>query len=75
MGGSGSGKSTALRKAIAYVSQTCYLFSGTVKDNIAAGRADATDGEIEQAAKAALAHDFIMEHEEQYRRKQRNADL
>ena len=53
--------STALRKSIAYVSQTCYLFFGTVKDNIAAGRADATDGEIEQAAKAALAHDFIME--------------
>ena len=61
MGGSGSGKSTALRKAIAYVPQMCYLFSGTVMDNIAAGRADATDGEIEQAAKAALAHNFIMQ--------------
>lgn len=53
--------STALRRSIAYVPQTCYLFSGTVRDNIAAGRPGATDQEIEQAAQAALAHDFILE--------------
>jgi ATP-binding cassette subfamily B protein len=52
---------TALRRLVAYVPQTCYLFSGTVRDNIAAGRPGATKEEIEQAARAALAHDFILE--------------
>ncbi len=53
--------STAMRRNIAYVPQTCYLFSGTVRENIAAGRPGATYREIEQAAMAALAHEFIME--------------
>lgn len=52
---------TALRSFAAYVPQSCYLFSGTVRDNIAAGRPGATDGDVQAAAAAAMAHDFIME--------------
>jgi len=49
----------SLRDQIAYVSQDVYLFSGTIRDNIAMGRSDATEAEIVAAAKAAHAHDFI----------------
>ncbi|ATN32460.1 ABC transporter ATP-binding protein [Rhizobium sp. ACO-34A] len=49
----------SLRKHIAYVSQQPYLFEGTIRDNIRYGRPDATDGEIEDAARLAYAHDFI----------------
>src|SRR5690606_16380159 len=42
------------------VTQEAYLFSGTVRDNIALGRPDATDEEIERAAQAVGAHDFIV---------------
>ena len=42
------------------VLQDSFLFSGTVADNIRYGRLDATDAEIEAAAQAAHAHDFIM---------------
>ncbi len=49
----------SLRKAIAYVSQQPYLFEGTIRDNIRYGRADATDAEIEAAARQAQADDFI----------------
>ncbi len=52
---------TALRRLVAYVPQTCYLFAGTVRENIAAGRSDASDEDIKRAAQAALAHDFITE--------------
>lgn len=49
----------SLRNGIAYVSQQPYLFEGTIRDNIRYGRPDATDAEIEAAARHAYAHDFI----------------
>ena len=49
----------SLRQAIAYVSQDVFLFRGTIRDNIALGRPDATEADIVAAAKAACAHDFI----------------
>ena len=51
----------SLRSHIAYVSQHPYLFEGTVRDNIRYGRPDATDAEIEQAAKLAYAEEFIRQ--------------
>jgi ABC-type multidrug transport system fused ATPase/permease subunit len=50
----------SLRSQIAYVGQDVFLFRGSVRDNIAVGRPDATESEIVAAAKAAYAHDFIM---------------
>jgi ATP-binding cassette subfamily B protein len=50
----------SLRDQIAYVSQEVFLFSGTVRDNIAFGHPGATESDIVAAAKAAHAHDFIM---------------
>lgn len=50
----------SLRDKIAFVGQETFLFAGTVKENIALGRRDATEEEIIEAAKAANAHDFIM---------------
>lgn len=49
-----------LRQAIVMVTQEAYLFSGTVAENIALGKPDATQDEIEAAAKAVGAHDFIL---------------
>ena len=49
----------ALRASIAYVSQQNTLFYGTIADNIRMGKAEATAEEIEAAAKAAMAHEFI----------------
>ncbi len=49
-----------LRKAIVMVTQEAYLFSGTVADNIALGKPDATSAEIRAAAKAVGVHEFIM---------------
>lgn len=51
----------ALRRQIGLVQQETFLFSGTVKDNIAYADPDAGDEGIERAARAAYAHDFIME--------------
>lgn len=51
---------TALRELTGVVLQKNVLFSGTIKDNIRWGKADATDEEIVEACKAAQAHDFIM---------------
>ncbi|THV24090.1 ABC transporter ATP-binding protein [Peteryoungia ipomoeae] len=51
---------TSLRQHIAYVSQQPYLFEGTIRDNIRYGRPEATDGEVEEAARLANAHDFIL---------------
>jgi len=48
-----------LRRGVVMVTQEAFLFSGTVADNISIGRPDATRAEIEQAAKAIGAHDFI----------------
>ncbi|MEW1752514.1 ABC transporter ATP-binding protein [Streptomyces angustmyceticus] len=50
---------TALRRSVVMVTQEAFLFSGTVADNIALGRPDATREEIEGAARAIGAHDFI----------------
>lgn len=50
----------ALRELTGVVLQKNVLFSGTIKDNIRWGKADATDEEIVEACKAAQAHDFIM---------------
>ena len=50
-----------LRSQIGYVPQESFLFSSTIKSNIAYGRPDATMEEIIEAAKRAQAHDFIME--------------
>jgi len=50
-----------LRSQIGYVPQESFLFSSTIKANIAYGRPDATMEEIIEAAKRAQAHDFIME--------------
>jgi subfamily B ATP-binding cassette protein MsbA len=52
-------KLRALRSQIGFVLQETVLLRGTVRDNIAFGRPDATDDEIVQAAKLANAHDFI----------------
>lgn len=48
-----------LRRAVVMVTQEAYLFSGSVRDNIALARPDATDEEVEAAARAVGAHEFI----------------
>jgi subfamily B ATP-binding cassette protein MsbA len=53
-------KLRALRAAIGIVQQDSFLFSGSVRDNLAYGRPNATDAEVLAAAHAANAHDFIM---------------
>ncbi len=50
----------ALRRLMALVTQDVILFHDTVRNNIAYGRRGATPAEIEEAARAALAHDFIL---------------
>jgi len=47
------------RRQLGYVPQEPFLFSGSLRDNIAYGRPDATDAEVEEAARAVGAHDFI----------------
>jgi ATP-binding cassette subfamily B protein len=59
-------KLDSLRSQIGIVLQETNLFSGTIRDNIAFGRPDATDDEVMNAAKAASAHDFIMEFPDGY---------
>jgi ATP-binding cassette, subfamily B, bacterial MsbA len=56
----------SLREQIGVVSQEVLLFGGTLWENIRYGRLDATEDEIIDAAKAANAHDFIMELPDQY---------
>ncbi|MBA1142913.1 ABC transporter ATP-binding protein [Mesorhizobium neociceri] len=56
----------SLRSSIAYVSQSPYLFEGTIRDNIRYGRLSATDAEIEQAAHQAAADDFIRQQPQGY---------
>lgn len=56
----------SLRSQIGIVLQETTLFSGTIRDNIAFGRPDATDAEVIGAAKAAAAHDFILSFPQGY---------
>ena len=56
----------SLRRNIAMVLQDTHLFTGTVRENIRYGRLDATDEEVEQAAKMASAHSFIIRLEHGY---------
>jgi ABC-type multidrug transport system fused ATPase/permease subunit len=49
----------SLRSQLGIVPQESFLFSGTIRDNIAFGRPDATDGDVTAAAQAVGAHDFI----------------
>ena len=67
----------SLREQMGVMTQDNFLFSGTVKDNIRYGKLDATDEEIEAAAKAVNAHEFIMKMEEGYdtKIKERGAGL
>jgi ATP-binding cassette subfamily B protein len=57
----------SLRSQVGIVLQETTLFSGTIRDNIAYGRPDAGDEEVIEAAKAAQAHDFIVEMPDDYR--------
>lgn len=55
-----------IRESIGIVFQETYLFGSSIRENIRFGRPQATDVEIEEAAKAAFIHDFIMELPEGY---------
>jgi ATP-binding cassette subfamily B protein len=59
-------KIESLREKIGIVMQETTLFSGTIRDNIAFGRPDASKDDVETAAKAAAAHDFILEFPDGY---------
>ena len=67
----------SLREQMGVMTQDNFLFSGTVRDNIRYGKLDATDEEIEAAAKAVNAHEFIMKMENGYdtKIKERGAGL
>lgn len=56
----------SLRRQLGIVSQDILLINGTIRDNIAYGRPDATDEEVEAAARAANAHDFIQSFPDGY---------
>jgi ATP-binding cassette subfamily B protein len=58
--------STDLRRAVVMVTQEAYLFSGSVRENIALGRPDATQEEIEAAARAVGAHEFVLDMPDGY---------
>ena len=53
-------KRASLRRHMAFVLQDAFLFAGTIRDNIRYGRLEATDEEVEEAARQANAHSFIM---------------
>lgn len=59
-------RKASLRQHIAYVSQQPYLFEGTIRDNIRYGRPEATNTEVEEAARLAYAHDFILAQPQGY---------
>lgn len=59
-------KMNSLRKQMGVMTQDNFIFQGTVRENIAYGKLDATDEEIMAAAKAVNAHDFIMKMEKGY---------
>lgn len=52
---------TSLRDAIGFIPQKAFLFNGTIADNIRFGKDDATQEELEHAAKIAQAYDFILQ--------------
>jgi ABC-type multidrug transport system fused ATPase/permease subunit len=56
----------SLRRQLGVVPQEGFLFAGTVRDNIAFGKPDATDDEIVRAAKTVGAHDFVVQLEDGY---------
>lgn len=56
----------SLRKQMGVMTQDSYIFSGTIRDNIAYGKLDASEEEIVAAAKAVHAHDFICQLEKGY---------
>ena len=56
----------SLRHQIAYVSQQPWLFEGSIRDNLRYARPDATDAEIEEAARLANAHEFILAQPQGY---------
>ncbi|PKB70617.1 MAG: thiol reductant ABC exporter subunit CydC [SAR202 cluster bacterium Io17-Chloro-G6] len=55
-----------LRRNIALVSQDTYLFNASIRDNLRLGKIDASDGEIEEAARQANAHEFIDAFPDRY---------
>lgn len=59
-------KRASLRRHMAFVLQDSFLFEGTIRENIRYGRLGATDLEIEEAAKKANAHSFIMKTKDGY---------
>jgi ATP-binding cassette subfamily B protein len=59
-------QTASLRSHLSLVSQDTFLFSDTLRNNIRFAKPDATDAEIESAARAAFAHDFIMEQPQGY---------
>jgi subfamily B ATP-binding cassette protein MsbA len=59
-------KVRSLRERIAIVPQDAVLFAGTIAENLRYGRLDATDAEIEEAARAAHAHEFVSRLPKQY---------
>ena len=56
----------SMRRQIGIVLQETNLFTGTIRDNIAFGRPEATNAEVESAARAAAAHDFIVSFPDGY---------
>ena len=56
----------SLRRNIAYVSQHPYLFEGTLRENIRYGRPDASDAEVEEAARLAYVDDFVQAMPQRY---------
>lgn len=57
----------SVRGSMAYVGQDVFLFAGSIGDNIRSGRPDATEEDVEAAARAAHAHDFISAFSDGYR--------
>jgi len=55
-----------LRRRFAYVEQEPTIFAGTIAENIRFGKPEASDAEVEAAARAALVHDFVVELEQGY---------
>lgn len=56
----------SVREQVGVMLQDSFLFSGTIRDNIRYGKLNATDEEVERAAKAVHAHEFIMNYEKGY---------